>query len=77
MPNTYHVATVNAFKSKKGDYVGAVRNEWTGEITRERFTTYDEARNWVRSWAYKTFGPVNYASMPRKDEYYANIWATR
>ena len=69
-----HVATINAFKNKFGTFTGAIRNETTREVTRERFATYDEARNWARLQAWDLFGPVNYASVPRKDEYYANVW---
>ena len=70
-----HVATINAFKNKFGGYSGAIRDEATREVTRERFVTYDEARNWVRLQAWELFGPCNYAAVPRKGEYYANIWA--
>ena len=69
-----HIATINAFPNKFGTYSGAIRNEETGEIIRERFQTFDEARNWVRAKAWEMFGPVNYASMPRKGEYLANCW---
>ena len=30
--------------------------------------------NFVRSNAREIFGPVNFASMPRKGEYLANVW---
>ncbi len=71
---TKHIATVNAFKNKFGTYSGAIRNEETREIIRERFDTYDEARNWVKTKAWEMFGPIHFASMPRKDEYLANCW---
>lgn len=70
----HHVATMNAFANKFGGFTGAIRNEQTREIIRERFATYDEARNWVRSKAWEMFGPGNYASMRRKGEYLANYW---
>jgi hypothetical protein len=70
-----HVATLNAFPNKHGGFTGAIRNEETREIIRERFSTYDEAKNFVRARAWETFGPVNYAGMPRKGEYLANVWA--
>jgi hypothetical protein len=70
-----HIATVNAFKNKFGNYTGAIRDERTKEVTRERFDTFDEARNWVRTQAWDRFGPVHYAAMPRKGEYLANVWA--
>lgn len=69
-----HVATLNAFANKFGGFTGAVRNEATREVVRQRFATYDDARNFVRAKAWELFGPVNYASMPRKGEYYANVW---
>lgn len=71
-----HVATINAFANKFGGYTGAIRNELTKEVVRERFATYDEARNFVKIKTWEVFGPVNYASMPRKGEYYANVWAS-
>ena len=74
MPTTVHVATVNAFANKFGTFTGAVRIEATGEIRRERFATFDEARNFVRTWAWEAFGPVSYAPMQRKGEYLANVW---
>lgn len=70
----YHVATINAFANKFGTFSGAIRNEETKEVIRERFDTYDEARNWVKIKAWEMFGPVNYASTPRKGEYFANVW---
>ena len=70
-----HVATINAFPNKFGSYTGAIRNELTKEVIRERFPTYDEAKNFVRVKAWEMFGPVNYASVKRKGEYFANIWA--
>jgi hypothetical protein len=71
---TKHVATINAFKNKFGTYTGAIRNEETREIIRERFETYDDARNWVKTKAWDMFGPIHYAGMPRKGEYLANCW---
>ena len=71
-----HVATINAFANKFGGYTGAIRNEATREVIRERFPTYDEAKNFVRIKAWEMFGPVNYAAMPRKGEYLANCWAS-
>ena len=71
---TKHVATINAFPNKFGTFTGAIRNEITREVIRERFTTYDDARNWVKSKAWEMFGPVNYASIRRKGEYFANCW---
>jgi hypothetical protein len=70
-----HVATINAFANKFGTFTGAIRNEETKVVIRERFPTFDEARNWVRAEAWKAFGPVNYAAMRRKGEYLANVWA--
>ena len=69
-----HVATINAFKNKFGSYTGAIRIEATKEVTRERFETYDDARNWVKARACDVLGPVCYASVPRKGEYFANCW---
>ena len=43
------------------------------DVIRERFATYDDARNFVKAKAWELFGPVNYASMPRKGEYYATF----
>lgn len=71
---TVHVATIMAFENKFGGYSGAVRDESTRVVVRERFNTLDEARNWAKKYAWDTFGPVNYASMPRKGEYLANCW---
>lgn len=75
MPFTYHVATINAFPNKFGTYSGAIRNEETREIIRERFETYDEARNWVKAKAWELFGPVHFARINRKGEYLANVWS--
>jgi len=72
--NTKHLATINAFANKFGTYTGAIRNETTREVLRERFNTFDEARNWVRTKAWEMFGPIHYAAVPRKGEYYANVW---
>ena len=74
--NTYHVATINAFENKFGSWTGAILNKETKEVIRERFATYDEARNWVKTKAWEMFGPINYASMRRKGEYLANCWKT-
>ena len=71
---TAHVATVNAFKNKFGTYSGAIRNEETREIVRQRFDTFDEARNWVRLTAWEMFGPIHFAPARRKGEYLANCW---
>lgn len=71
---TKHVATVNAFANKFGTFTGAVRNEETREVIRERFPTLDDARNFVRSYAWNNFGPVSFAPMRRKNEYLANVW---
>ncbi len=73
----HHVATINAFPNKFGTFSGAIRNEMTKEIVRGRFATYDEARKWVKAQAWEMFGPVRYASMPRKGEYLANVWAEK
>jgi len=75
MSFTYHVATINAFPNKFGTYSGAIRNEETREIIRERFETYDEARNWVKAKAWEMFGPVHFARITRKGEYLANVWS--
>lgn len=72
---TAHVATINAFANKFGTFTGAIRNEATREIIRERFATYDEARNWVKITAWEKFGPIHYASMRRRGEYLANCWS--
>jgi len=72
--NSQHVATINAFPNKFGTFTGAIRNEATREIIRERFDTYDAAKNWVRAKAWEMFGPINYASLRRKNEYLANCW---
>lgn len=69
-----HIATINAFENKFGTFTGAIRNEVTKEVVRERFATFDEARNFVKIKVWETFGPVRYASMRRKGEYYANVW---
>jgi hypothetical protein len=69
-----HVATVNAFANKFGTYTGAIRNEATREVIRERFETFDEARNFVRTKAWELFGEVSFAPMKRKGEYFANCW---
>ena len=70
-----HVATINAFPNKFGSFTGAVRNEETRYVLSERFATFDEARNFVKGKAWEAFGPVNYASLRRKGEYLANVWA--
>lgn len=70
-----HVATITAFENKFGGFSGAIRNEATKEVVRERFTTYDEARNWVKIKAWETFGEITYASVRRKGEYLANCWS--
>jgi hypothetical protein len=70
-----HVATINAFANKFGGFTGAIRNEATREVVRERFATYDEAKNFVRTKTWEMFGPVNYAALRRKGEYLANVWA--
>ncbi len=75
MANTYHLATINAFPNKFGTFTGAIRNESTKEVIRERFQTYDEARNWTKTKVWEMFGPVKYAAMPRKGEYLANVWS--
>lgn len=71
----HHVASIAAFKNKFGTYSAAIRNEETKEIIRERFSTYDEARNFAKSKAWELFGPVRFASMPLKGEYRANCWS--
>ena len=60
-----HVATINAFANKFGGFTGAIRNEATREVVRERFATYDEAKNFVRTKAWEMFGSVNYAALRR------------
>lgn len=70
----YHIATVNAFKNKFGTFTGAILDKSAGTVLRERFPTMDNARNWVKAETWKMFGPVKFASMPRKGEYYANVW---
>lgn len=73
--NAHHVATINAFANKHGDFSGAVRIEATKEIIRERFATLDAARNWVRATAWeKCGGNVSFAPMKRRNEYLANVW---
>lgn len=72
--NAHHVATVNAFVNKFGTYTGAVRNEATREIERKRFETLDETKNWCKSYAWEVWGPVTFAAMRRKGEYFANVW---
>lgn len=74
MPQVAHVATINAFENKFGNFTGAIRNEETREIIRERFPTFDEARNFVRTKTWEMFGPIRYAVVRRKSEYYANVW---
>lgn len=74
MPSYRHVATINAFENKYGTYTGAIRDEATKEVTRERFNTYDEAKNWARTEAWNRFGPVKYAYIRRKNEYLSCVW---
>jgi hypothetical protein len=69
-----HIATITAFKNKFGNFSGIIRCEKTKEKTIKRFDSYDDARNWVKSTAWEKFGPVKYASIPRKGEYLANCW---
>lgn len=69
-----HVATMNAFENKFGTYTGAVRNERTKEVVRERFETMEDAKNFVQAKAYEWFGEGNFAPMYRKNEYFANYW---
>ncbi len=73
--NAHHVATVNAFADKFGTFTGVVRNEATREIERKRFETLDEAKNWCKAYAWEVCGPVTFAAMRRKGEYFANVWA--
>jgi hypothetical protein len=76
--NTKHIATITAFANKFDTFTGAIRNEETKEIIRERFNSFDEARNWVRTKSWEMFGPVHYAAVRKKrtmkGEYYANLW---
>lgn len=72
--NTHHVATINAFPNKFGTYTGAILDRATKEVVRERFETFDAARNWVRTTAWDKFGEVTFAPMRRKGEYLANVW---
>lgn len=74
MPATFHVATINAFPNKFGTFTGAILNKETNTVERERFDTFDGARNWCRTRAWEVLGPVTFASMPRKGEYLANVW---
>lgn len=69
-----HVATVNAFANKFGTFTGAVLIKSTGAVERERFPTFDAARNWCKSRAWEICGPVEFAAMRRKGEYLANVW---
>jgi hypothetical protein len=74
---TVHVATINAFANKFGTFTGAILDKASGEVVRERFPTFDEARNWVRIQAWERYGECNYAAMRRRGEYLANVWVTK
>lgn len=74
MTATAHIATVNAFANKFGTFSAAILDKATGEVVRERFATFDEARNFARTKAWEMFGPVHFAPMRRKGEYLANVW---
>jgi hypothetical protein len=73
MTNT-HIATITAFANKFGTYSAVIRDERTKERKVERFASFDEARNFCRTYAWKTFGPGKYANIARKGEYLANYW---
>ena len=72
--HTKHVATMNAFENKFGTYTGAIRNELTKEVVRERFETFEAAKNFVQRKAHEWFGDGNFAPIRRKGEYFANYW---
>jgi hypothetical protein len=76
--DTTHIATIAAFANKFDDFTGAIRDEATKGVIKERFNSFDEARNWVRTKSWEMFGPVHYAAVRRKKtmkgEYYANLW---
>lgn len=69
-----HVATITAFANKYGTFSGIIRDERTKEKIIERFETFDEARNFVKTKAWEMFGPGKFAGIPRKGEYLANYW---
>lgn len=76
--DTTHIATIAAFANKFDSFTGAIRDEATKEVIKERFNSFDEARNWIRTKSWEMFGPVHYAAVRRKKtmkgEYYANLW---
>ena len=71
---TSHIATVMAFANKFGDYTGAIFDEVTKEVVKERFETFDAARNFVRMAASARYGAIKFAPIRRKGQYYANVW---
>jgi hypothetical protein len=72
--NTMHIATVTAFANKFGTFSAVIRDEVTKERKVERFETFDEARNFCKTYAWETFGAGRFAAIPRKGEYLANYW---
>lgn len=70
-----HVATVAAYEAKDGTFSAVFRNEHTEKIDRILgFATLEEAKHKAQMMAWDTFGPVHYASIPKKGEYRANVW---
>lgn len=70
-----HVATITAFENKFGTFTGSILDKSNGNAIRERFETFDEARNFVRIRAWEMFGPCYFAAMRRKGQYLANVWS--
>jgi hypothetical protein len=71
-----HLATVRAFPNKFGSYTGAVVPVG-GEAIKERFPTYDEAKNWARAQAWDRFKPCrfSYIAGRGRENYISNIWS--
>ena len=75
MSTVKHVASMHAYKNKYDTFTAVIRDEATGDKVVERFATYDEARNYVRTIVWERYGAGRYASMRRgKNEYLANYW---
>lgn len=72
--NTMHIATITAFANKFGTFSAVIRDERTKERIVERFPTFEEARNFVKTRTWEQFGPGKFAAIPRKGEYLANYW---
>ena len=70
-----HIATLEAYENKLGSFTGGIVNHQTKTRVQERFATFDEARNYVRKFAWDTFGPGKFALVGGQSKSYrANYW---